>query len=282
MGAVMRRLRPILQAGATRATACTPVRAEAEEVASGLRDLVQVRPNDRLNLHAVARSLGVFAISFVPLTVDGRVESTPEGAHIRIRENMSDTRKRFTLAHELAHLALGHVGTRSRSTELAAEREERLCDAIAAALLMPRPLVESWLANREPTVDGLIEMASNAGVSRHALVRRVNEVAHRTCLLIQFRRTKDYWVALPETFGRVPVTGPRRPRLSKSANMVLEGVTRDTPVELVLRFGPQAFLASGTASIQEGTSRKGPLIQALVTALERDRTRDSPDMERRG
>ena len=63
----------------------------------------------------------------------------------------SAARRRFTIAHELAHVLFESSGP--RAPRVGAELE-RLCDMLAAEILMPRAVFESALG--EATVDGAV------------------------------------------------------------------------------------------------------------------------------
>lgn len=94
---------------------------------------------------ACAHYMGVPVYSSgLPESIAGCLHFGHEGPHIEVRRGDSRTRQRFTLCHELAHLALlncdvhSAIGDRFRmSAERRHAREERLCNRIASELLMP-------------------------------------------------------------------------------------------------------------------------------------------------
>ncbi|MGC1873027.1 MAG: XRE family transcriptional regulator [Acidobacteriaceae bacterium] len=88
--------------------------------------------------------------------------------------------KCFTLIHELTHILLGESAI-SNGAEFASIGEdqniERFCDAVAAATLMPRTLVQSFpqaraTGERRWTDDELRTISQAIGVSREALLLR--------------------------------------------------------------------------------------------------------------
>jgi Zn-dependent peptidase ImmA (M78 family) len=97
---------------------------------------------------------------------------------IVVRREDPPARKRFTIAHELGHVALaGFSGVQSLSCGRA--EVERWCDAFAAALLMPREWILRDLAHAG--VEGLLECLQSGpgryGTSLDAFFHRVTEVS---------------------------------------------------------------------------------------------------------
>jgi Zn-dependent peptidase ImmA (M78 family) len=99
----------------------------------------------------------------------------------------SDVRKRFTIAHELGHLALHRgdkvhvdhdfrINLRDPSSATAENVEEIEANAFAANLLMPAQWI--WSALDEAPIDladdgQMAEVATRFGVSQHALLIRI-------------------------------------------------------------------------------------------------------------
>ena len=70
------------------------------------------------------------------------------GAEILVKASSAETRKRFTIAHELGHWALARIvgsgsGESFQPTSVGPWRLEEWCNAFAASLLIPEP----WLMN---------------------------------------------------------------------------------------------------------------------------------------
>lgn len=95
---------------------------------------------------------------------------------VTLRKGDSFVRRRFSLAHEIAHLALGIVGDEERYMgEVAARRtrtpEEATCDYFAACLLMPRPWMMAAATSIAPK-----HLARTFDVSTEALKVRLREL----------------------------------------------------------------------------------------------------------
>lgn len=122
----------------------------------------------------------------------GRIEAklTPRGRGFEIEvdptpvggwqdpecEAVARRRRRFRIAHELGHTLFygeGPDGRRTRNTPIS-EKEERFCDAFAAALLLPR----SAVAKCNPTAEQIFCLADSFDVSVELAARRMTEV-HR-------------------------------------------------------------------------------------------------------
>lgn len=97
---------------------------------------------------------------------------------IAVNRDDSQTRRRFTLAHEFKHVLDNpfiHVLYPKRQYEgrLAKDRAEQMCDLFAACLLMPRPWVKRLWASGIQDTEAL---AANFNVSPAAMDRRLQDL----------------------------------------------------------------------------------------------------------
>lgn len=95
---------------------------------------------------------------------------------VTLRGEDAYVRRRFSLAHEIAHLALGILGDEQRYMgEVAARRtrtpEEAACDYFAGGLLMPR----AWMVRAAETVHPLV-IPNTFRVSRDAARIRLEQL----------------------------------------------------------------------------------------------------------
>jgi hypothetical protein len=152
------------------------VTSRAESLACSMR---QIAMSHRVHLHSLARRLGVSAITYnAEQPVDGCTSwPTSGGPTISLRPGMLLGRRRFTLAHELTHVMLGHGSPQEVNAKAYQPRqtEERLCDATAAALLMPRFEVVHLFGRNTP-LSRVLETAEDLQVSLSALALRLNEL----------------------------------------------------------------------------------------------------------
>ncbi|QIN84644.1 ImmA/IrrE family metallo-endopeptidase [Rubrobacter tropicus] len=137
----------------------------------------------------LADELGVI-VARMPLGGD---ERSPEGcsaldpqtgvAYVLINSDKPRVRRRFTIAHELGHLALGHLhGGEMVVDETVRGRSprEREANAFAAGLLMPEAgVADGWqrlerrLGQRPSPIDWIVWLAASFGVSDQAAAYRL-------------------------------------------------------------------------------------------------------------
>lgn len=128
------------------------------------------------------------------LREDGRVEDSPLHTRILLWSSPAETRRRFTLGHELGHLVLSDPRVfRMVQLELGDEglQVERLCDAFSAELLMPRRWVARRYDGSEEGFDVLHDLTHEAGVSFSAGFIHLASVLHWRSSLLYLRR--DDW-----------------------------------------------------------------------------------------
>jgi Zn-dependent peptidase ImmA (M78 family) len=114
--------------------------------------------------------------------MSGMLVREPERVLIGVNESHSDSRQRFTIAHELGHFHLHkgrsviidsdvRVNFRDHVSSLATDREEIEANRFAAALLMPDYMVRSWIVHESfqtgPELVG--QLAKNFKVSKAAV-----------------------------------------------------------------------------------------------------------------
>lgn len=84
-------------------------------------------------LDAIAKRLGIREVISAEMHADGELRGRNDGYTIVVSSNQGAARRRFSLAHEIAHV----IVKRSRSESASGRELERLCDDMAAELLMP-------------------------------------------------------------------------------------------------------------------------------------------------
>jgi len=102
-----------------------------------------------------------------------------------LKSDVSWRRRRFSLAHELAHAILHNllpqtrqISTRNLFTVPGNQSEERICDAIAAALIMPKQCFLKELFKHDRISVGVVEALSKKfGTSLQATAIRCQEVS---------------------------------------------------------------------------------------------------------
>ncbi len=130
-------------------TAWTRANSPQEAAAQVLEELYIRQPP--IDVRAVAAACGVLVVEWeFDEGLSGLVVDTIDGPCIGINETHPETRKRFTLGHELGHVLLRHLdsfhidlGTTQQDGDPPNYnwRHERAANEFSAALLMPRRMV---------------------------------------------------------------------------------------------------------------------------------------------
>jgi hypothetical protein len=109
------------------------------------------------DLHAIALRLNIQQICSEDLPVSGELRRNGKGFRLIYSSYLSPTQRRFTIAHEIGHAIFENSGPNCprRGKEL-----ERICDMIAAELLMPEPLFLQ-LAGSEASAATVVELATS-------------------------------------------------------------------------------------------------------------------------
>ncbi len=215
----------------------------AEQVAQALRERFPEARRVPIDIERLALRLGVSSISFVDLIEDGRLETDGHTTRILIRESSNEARRRFSVAHELAHLLLTHPGQAAVERRLATDNDvERFCDQFAAALLLPRDWVTARCGGRPETLASVRDLADASGTSLAASLVRLQQTVGWTSMLLQWRATAGTWrfrwgAGVPGVLhGRIRATDPTRELLDTIRNRT----TRDVRVELPLEIRGRA------------------------------------------
>ena len=146
--------------------------ADVEEAARFAREALRLAPAEPIpDLTNALERAGVLVLRLGGLSehIAGFSAwlSAPDRPLVAARRPLGAFRLRFTLAHELGHLVLGHqafVGPR--------RPEEREANLFAGALLMPREAAEEDFAAARLDLPRLAELKGKWGLSMHAVALR--------------------------------------------------------------------------------------------------------------
>jgi Zn-dependent peptidase ImmA (M78 family) len=164
--------------------------------------------------------------------------------------------KVYTLLHELVHVGFRSDGLCDLQHEQAA-RLERLCDAVAAATLMPTQAFEAALGNVRPdrlTVD-LVRAAGNEfGASGESALLRMVELGRATW--------DDYWRLKPEFDSAY--TAYKTAERDRNAD-------RDSPIfyQVKRRDLGRRFIAQMVAAYEEDALSSRDLVQLLEVSYDK-------------
>jgi hypothetical protein len=166
----MRRWKSAAATRLKRLAGAQSVEASVVTVVGKLLEGVRYPPTD---LDAVMRKLGVNGYETDPtLIVPGELRKQNNQYVIFLIPGLSKGRKRFTIAHELGHAVFEKTGPRCprKGDEL-----EKLCDKIAAEILMPTHVFRD-LAGKQPAIDRLLELTEEFDASLSATFFRASEL----------------------------------------------------------------------------------------------------------
>ena len=146
--------------------------ADLEEAARFAREALRLPPNEPIpDLTSSLERAGVLVLrlSGVSEHIAGFSAwlSNPDRPLVATRRPLGPFRLRFTLAHELGHLVLGHQVFAGPQRP-----EEREANLFASALLMPREAAEEDLSAARLDFERYAELKGKWGLSMHAIALR--------------------------------------------------------------------------------------------------------------
>lgn len=162
----------------------TYVKQRIKEIARSIRSQASQEQRLRFDPYHCAFSLGLnITEANLPKGMSGRLRLDSEKPEIVLQRTDSRVRKRYTVCHEMAHLSFiestPSLPRERGEIELIPEverREERLCDMIAAELLMPESVFIKQAASIPASYDSLILLAKDFEVSIAAALIRIRNM----------------------------------------------------------------------------------------------------------
>ena len=172
--------------------------SELDKLALSLLARVGLSSRPPSTLVPLARSLGADCVVWGDLGTmpqDGLLETVDDRILIRIRRDQYRTRQRFTLAHEIGHLVLAqpdfYLAAMRRRNGLV--NDERFCDALAAALLMPAGWIEDRYTESPRNFTTLSDCSHETETSWPASLLRFRTLLGWTSSLLHWRRKDRVW-----------------------------------------------------------------------------------------
>ena len=172
------------------------MRDTADHLVAWLMDRVGLSDQPPIDLNELAHRMGIGSIEHSQMVEDGRLEQRHGRATIFVRDDLTGGRRQFTIAHELAHRLLLHPGAPAIAyrRRLTGDDVERLCDDIAAAILLPRPWVTEFFADKPQRLKTIRQMSAMSSTSLSAsLVRLRRSPSRWPQSLLRFTHHDDKW-----------------------------------------------------------------------------------------
>jgi hypothetical protein len=208
------------------------MRETADHLVSWLLERVQMSGQPPIDLMELSQRMGVVSISEAEMVEDGRLEQRSGAATIYVRSDLSPARRHFTIAHELGHRLLLHPRAPATAyrRRLTGDQEERLCDDIAAAIILPRRWVQEEFCGSPQRLRTIRRMAAMSSASLSASLVRLREVHRWPQSLLWFSPYEGRWrLAAP---AGVPSEMHGRLRTTARTNQALEEIGAETAADV--------------------------------------------------
>ena len=117
--------------------------------------------------------------------LDNHHEAEKDGNTILVDKTLSIRAKKFGIAHEIAHVIKGDEEPAARTPHSFKPRnkDEQICDYIAAALLLPLSDMNERLRkvdyesrSKKERLRFIVDLADEKNVSKEVVIRRINEL----------------------------------------------------------------------------------------------------------
>ncbi len=226
----------------------------ADELVAWLLDRVEIPAVPPVDVENLARAMGIDSITNATMIEDGRLEQDGRSAVIYLRDGLPESRRRFTIAHELGHRLLLHPrapAERYRRRPIG-DSEERLCDDIAAAILLPRRWVAVHFRQFPHTLNTIRRLSGSTNTSMSASLVRLCEVTGWQESLLRFRLVNQRWRLDAPAAVPLEIHGLMRTTVETSDELSATGAEtgRDVRVELPLRIGQRVLLVPAEVSVR--------------------------------
>ncbi len=208
----------------------------------------------RVPIREIALASDIVEIKEEPgLSFEGVLVTTRDkhAGSMMIRQDRIETRKRFSIGHELGHFLIGshvpsgvgfHCSTKDmgvvkfKPADRAAKMEVE-ANVFAAEVLMPRKFITAWMASRrEVDIAHVVDLSDEFEVSREAAARRFRDFAREPLAFVLSQDGRIRYSLRHDDFPQIgPGKGDQVPHGSVTARFAgpakvskLEEVERDT------------------------------------------------------
>jgi Zn-dependent peptidase ImmA (M78 family) len=181
----------------------------------------------------------------LPLEYDGMLIPTKEGFTMKINSDMPLVRQRFVCAHEIGHTFFFNIETSPPSKPFVSHKnrhweEENIANRIAREILMPEPVIRSYLEQAKPPyIEDFKQIMKLFMVSSEVLAWRIRELKTWKALMLIFELNDDYEIKLHGTFNCN----------SKKVNVAKKGTPVKDPIFYNILH--KAYIDEGSVIIRE-------------------------------
>ncbi|GAB3464418.1 ImmA/IrrE family metallo-endopeptidase [Massilia terrae] len=156
---------------------------------------------DEIDLDAIAADRGIIIKKRRLQGADARLVATPTAGIITVSSASSEQRQRFSIGHELGHWERDkHSGRMNlcSKADLApnnqeAKTSEAQANLFAADLILPPYLVGPRVADKDSSMNTVLEVAQEFRASREATSIRLMRLAQKPVAVMVYSRTRRRW-----------------------------------------------------------------------------------------
>jgi len=167
------------------ASSAADVPSAVEEICGRLLEGVDTSPTD---LEPILAKLRVDRWVTDDLPFAGELRRKSDGLEIAVSAHFSPHRKRFTIAHELGHAFFETTGPNPPRSGV---ELERLCDMIAAELLMPRQIFDRAAVELGFSLESIQTLSRRFNTSMETTALRLADL--KTCTVFVADRRGAVW-----------------------------------------------------------------------------------------
>lgn len=128
----------------------------------------------------------------------------PDGYVIKVNSNHHLYRQNFSCAHEIGHILLDKLKVErytnliqhrdfnpQKSSSLRANMKERLCNTVAAELIMPSDIFKEHLLNIGISVNAIERLSMQFLASYHSVAIKIAEVSPQPCAVLNWASSRN-------------------------------------------------------------------------------------------
>ena len=154
-------------------------------------------------LRELALDLGIDRVEVLHMASDAMLVPRPDrGYTVFLNSSQGRARHRFSLAHEISHVILEPLVQdviRRRSPfcgdqDPEAQRLERICNVMAAEILMPAETFRDVAQQRGWQLNTALYLSSKLDVSVEATMRRLVDLAPEACAVLAWKGSEPDWL----------------------------------------------------------------------------------------
>jgi Zn-dependent peptidase ImmA (M78 family) len=190
-----------------------------------------------VNLEKICKHLRISLEESDKIDFDGCImrEKKKDFTLVLVNKNITDGRRRFTIAHEIGHLVLEHLTEIKKfncgENGLVKNEKEREADSFASRLLMPEKWIKGILEEGIYGMETINTIASLFQVSQTAAAIRLAEISDKRCAVIMSEAGNIKWSKVSRKLGGWAKRGAKLPKKTQAYQLLIKPLeTKKNPV----------------------------------------------------